>query len=367
MSEFKNALNKHLYSNISNYHLDNYDVHRYGKRRVPFLRRVYEVFLSSQFLLKRDVHLFSVQFKKFDKYIFRLENMYDLLEDDQSKLLMLDLVAYRILGLHKIKLSVNNSYYWKMLKLLKVSRSSKEKIDSGFKSWPLHKFDLREYDFDINLFFHEKGVLICFLLGQYEFENEGVEVKVEKGDVVLDCGGCWGDTALKFAHLCGPTGKVFSFEFIPGNLSIFERNLNLNKNLKDTITIIENPLWNEGEKTTYYSDNGPASRVSFQKFDKFSGVSKTKTIDDVILIEKQTVVDFIKMDIEGAEIPALEGAVEVIKKFKPKLAISIYHSMDDFVNISKFISDLDLGYKFYLGHYTIHESETVLYAKVENR
>ena len=68
------------------------------------------------------------------------------------------------------------------------------------------------------------------------------------------------------------------------------------------------------------------------------------------------------MDIEGAELLALNGAIETIKKFKPKLAIAIYHSMSDFISIPKWIDDLNLGYKLYLDHYTIHTEETILYA-----
>jgi hypothetical protein len=68
------------------------------------------------------------------------------------------------------------------------------------------------------------------------------------------------------------------------------------------------------------------------------------------------------MDIEGAELKALEGALETIKKYKPKMAIAIYHSMDDLVNIPKWIAGLNLGYKMHLGHYTIHSEETILFA-----
>lgn len=70
------------------------------------------------------------------------------------------------------------------------------------------------------------------------------------------------------------------------------------------------------------------------------------------------------MDIEGAEPFALKGAIETIKTFKPVLAIAIYHSIDDFIHIPKWIDSLNLGYKFYLGHYTIHSEETILFAQI---
>jgi hypothetical protein len=72
------------------------------------------------------------------------------------------------------------------------------------------------------------------------------------------------------------------------------------------------------------------------------------------------------MDIEGSELPALKGGINTIKKYKPKLAISIYHSMDDFVDIAQYLKSLDLGYDFYLKHVTIYDEETILFAKVSN-
>ena len=69
------------------------------------------------------------------------------------------------------------------------------------------------------------------------------------------------------------------------------------------------------------------------------------------------------MDIEGSETAALIGAIETIKKFKPKLAIAIYHSVDDLVNIPTWILNLDLDYEIFIGHYTIHAEETVCFAK----
>jgi len=69
------------------------------------------------------------------------------------------------------------------------------------------------------------------------------------------------------------------------------------------------------------------------------------------------------MDIEGAESKALAGAIKTIERFRPKLAIAIYHSMDDFIKIPKWIMDLNLGYEIYIGHYTIHAEESICFAK----
>ena len=89
---------------------------------------------------------------------------------------------------------------------------------------------------------------------------------------------------------------------------------------------------------------------------------ETITIDDLVSEEKLKRVDFIKMDIEGAELEALRGAENTIRQFHPKLAISLYHKLNDLWEIPEYIDSLGLGYKFSLKHVTIHAEETVLFA-----
>jgi FkbM family methyltransferase len=73
-------------------------------------------------------------------------------------------------------------------------------------------------------------------------------------------------------------------------------------------------------------------------------------------------VTFIKMDLEGSELDALEGAKNTILKNRPKLAISLYHKRAHLVDIYKFVSGLNLGYKFYFRIHTKVGSDAVLYA-----
>lgn len=76
----------------------------------------------------------------------------------------------------------------------------------------------------------------------------------------------------------------------------------------------------------------------------------------------QEKVTFIKMDIEGAEMDALKGAEQTIRKYKPKLAISIYHEENDFWEIPLLIKSFVPEYQFYVRHHSDNCSETILYA-----
>ncbi|MCL1999479.1 MAG: FkbM family methyltransferase [Turicibacter sp.] len=86
---------------------------------------------------------------------------------------------------------------------------------------------------------------------------------------------------------------------------------------------------------------------------------KVYAIDDLLDGSPAT---FIKMDIEGAELSALKGAAETIRRHKPRLAICCYHKKDDLIILPHYIRQLHSGYKFYLRKYTPHSGELVLYA-----
>ncbi|WP_286153226.1 FkbM family methyltransferase, partial [Sporofaciens musculi] len=86
-------------------------------------------------------------------------------------------------------------------------------------------------------------------------------------------------------------------------------------------------------------------------------------LDDVI--PEWEKVTYIKMDIEGSEIPALEGARNIITKHKPKLAICSYHMLDDLWNIPMKIHEICPDYKFYIRCHTPVLYDKVLYAVMD--
>ena len=133
--------------------------------------------------------------------------------------------------------------------------------------------------------------------------------------------------------------------------------------LAKKIHVIDSPLWSESGKAVYISGSGGSTQVSFEKPRQDSEQFQTLTLDDTV--EKFAIpkLDMIKMDVEGAEYPILLGAKETLLKFRPKLAISLYHSDEDFSRIPQFLDSLDCGYEFSLAHHSLHQGETVLYAR----
>ena len=86
------------------------------------------------------------------------------------------------------------------------------------------------------------------------------------------------------------------------------------------------------------------------------------SIDNVI----DDKVTFIKMDIEGSELEALKGAEKTVRSHKPKLAICLYHKIEDFWEIPLYINEIVPEYKLYAAHHHPDPDcySTVLYALI---
>lgn len=290
----------------------------------------------------------------------QMSKLYDLYHDERSKQRFLELLAYRLLGYRKVKLWINTEDYW---------RARQSFIDQGelapeYQRSNLARFQLTGQSGALHVLGAGYTMFPIYQLGQYHYKNGSVEIAAQSGETVIDCGACTGDTAIYFADRVGEQGKVFSFEFIPSNVALWRESVDPNERLARRIELVERPLWKEDGRPCHYIDRGAGSILSFEDLGASSQVVQTTTIDAVVKEQNLERVDFIKMDIEGSEPSALLGALETLRRFRPKLGISIYHSdWHDFIEIPLFLSSLNLGYQFYLDHFTVHHEETVLFAQ----
>ena len=291
-----------------------------------------------------------------------LNQTYSLLADAPSRRTMVEVLTYRLLGPEHVKLSMNDERYLEALATI-GSQLQIERTDvylTGFEDY-LRRYNLRSIGFPITLESLPLGIHTIYLIEQYGYSVGGAVVAAEAGDVVIDGGGCWGDTALYFAHRVGAGGKVTVFEFEPQNLEVFRKNLSLNPDLGSRIALKEVALWHEPGQTLGVASRGPGTRVTAASTTDFT--VPTTTIDEMFGGSDARRVDFIKLDIEGAELSALRGAEATLRRDRPKLAVAVYHDLEDFVTIPAYLHSLNLGYRFYLRHCTIDRYETILYAR----
>lgn len=341
---FLRDLSAVLASSLDNDHTDNFDHDRFGPEvRVTVDRQKgLELVLGS---------------------LDALAGTYELLADAPSRQLFVELLAYRILGHRKVKLPLGHTRYRDVLaqagQLLDRSRS----IPTGFQDGSLYYMDLQPIGIPLQLYGSAGVVLSDFIIKQYEHTTAtGKQIGVREGDVVIDAGACWGDTALTFALRAGSGGRVYSCEFLPDNLRIFHANLDLNPALRDRIEIVPHAVWRTSDERLRFEQRGPGTKVQTGNAPPDPVRCQSIAIDDLVRERGIPRVSFIKMDIEGAEMAAIEGAAGTIRRFRPRLAISVYHRFTDLTEIPAALHALVPEYEFTLGHYSMHLEETVLYA-----
>lgn len=364
-SDFIGRFTDFVKSSANNSYTDNYDYRSFGSpaNRISILKLLIKKFLERDFTYSTTSSRLAIIKDNSERFQW----LYEHLDDDESKSLLISVLAYRVLGYKYVKLFLNTPEYWEKASEVDALTLEADKIDLGFRDWQAWRLNLVRLGYPIELFIRPSGVMTQFILQQYRCITERSAIEVKEGDYVIDAGGCYGDSALYFCNKAGDKGHIFSFEFLPENLKVFNRNLSLNPTLSGRIHIIRKPLWSNSNKDLYILANGPATKVVEKSSDSSAKHIKTTSIDSFVRHNNIPHIDFIKMDIEGSELEALKGAEQTINQHKPKLAIAVYHQLKDFWEIPQWIDSLKLGYTFRLRHFTIHSSETVLFAAIDSK
>jgi len=172
-----------------------------------------------------------------------------------------------------------------------------------------------------------------------------------RDDVLVDGGAYDGDTVRAFfGHLGGPCRHVHAFELDPANFAA------LSDGFAHTpeVTCHAAGLWSHADTVRFAATGAMGSRIDADGTIELPVVA----LDELNPGE----VTFIKLDIEGAEAPALRGMRQTIERYRPKLAISAYHKSDDLLRLTALIRDMRPDYRFELRHYSGMIWDTLLYA-----
>ena len=269
---------------------------------------------------------------------------YDMLKDNISKKFFKKATIYRYMlafypeafgniknSMHLVfKYSIVNIFYWIFKRILFIIQRFK-------------------YPLEIEVFI----TFYIFGLKQYNIKNI---FEVKNDAVVFDIGAFKGDTAYFFSKKCSNKARIYAFEPDENNYKVL---LKIKEKYKLNNVITKNILLSNAEKEIDFIsmiENTPTIKKNAITIDKFVEENN---------IEK---IDYIKMDVEGAEKNILEGAIKTIKKFKPSLAIAIYHGgklfMEDFYDIPIFIKNIiNEDYEYYIRTFSPWGGETILFCK----
>lgn len=326
-----------------NTYLDNFDVQRFN-------------YDGNDRSMLFDTNARAYYFDWFFKNHAHLYQAYETLGDADAKLLYLRLIALRLAGHHSVKLPlafVGQTEAFAAYQQLEQAVESQLPVSGMFGK-------LKHFDFEFD---GERYIADCLgfeyylFRRQYFYASADLRVQPEKGDFVIDGGACTGDTALVFSNAVGDSGKVYAFDPVAEHLEVLRHNIGQfpHKNVVAMPYGLSNKeVLCEPLVVNKYSPG----------FSSGNAAVPLRSIDDMVAKGEIERIDFLKLDVEGAELETLLGAKESIHRFKPKMAVSLYHKPNDLFELVLFIRNEFPFYRFRLGHYTIHQEETVLYCHV---
>jgi len=188
---------------------------------------------------------------------------------------------------------------------------------------------------------------------EYWHHYETDDVKVEEGDVVVDCGAAEGLFSFVNAYKCK---KVYAIEPLGEYIDAMKMTFSNFNNVE----VIRSALGSH-DGSASITKNAISSNISSSSDGEKVGV----TTLDKLFYEKGVRVSFIKADLEGSEMDMLKGAFKTIKSYTPKIAITTYHKSGDARAISEYLKDLDSRYEIYIkGIEAKHGSPVMLHAHV---
>jgi FkbM family methyltransferase len=198
------------------------------------------------------------------------------------------------------------------------------------------------------------------IVNAYEYADI---VSLKTGDSIIDCGAYIGDTAELFLKKLDGNCKIYCIE--PFKSSFDELNNYVrDNNINDKIKCLYNAVSNE-KRTDIVRCNKDVSYMAANIREKQGDVENIINVDTIDnLFNSTSKIDFIKMDIEGEEVNALKGSINIIKKHKPRMMISAYHLIEHIWEIPILIKEINPNYKIYAGHQPNVTFEMEYYATI---
>lgn len=210
------------------------------------------------------------------------------------------------------------------------------------------------------------GEMIDNMSVRQYFDLPEMEEKRLSTECFIDAGSFDGRTSFLFCEWCQKSIdtkgiNIWAFEPDENNVKKCEKTLNSltydkKSNVEYQYRVVPKGLWDREREISFSAVQNGSSKVA----DNGEQQICVDRLDKMIPPNEK--VTFVKMDLEGSELKALLGAEDIIKKYKPKLAISIYHKPEDIWELPELVLQMNSQYTLYLGHYSTAAAETVLYA-----
>lgn len=178
-----------------------------------------------------------------------------------------------------------------------------------------------------------------------------------KNEVLVDVGAYTGDSLeLFFSHVQNKYGKVIAFEPDPRTYEQLYRNFGN----KPRVILRTEATSHKNGWISFDVEGKVSSSVNKSGKEKIKSVS----LDTALFGESPTII---KMDIEGSELPTLQGMLNILRKERPILAVCMYHKPDDIFSIPLFLKEHTNQYSFYMRNHDYDGIQLVWYAVPNER
>lgn len=298
----------------------------------------------------------------FDKKIYSIENLLSNNENVKMNIILAFSSATYVdldkcLNSLKTKMNVNNIYLLDSGGIIQDPISFTyimEHIDEYQKTYDLLEDDLSKnfmVDFlnikitnDISYFLKKDYMMIEDKYWQKDI------IKLEDNEVYVECGAYDGEVIEEFIEDMKINNKkyskIFAIEADSDNFTILKEKFDTNCN----VICVNKAVSNKKCKLKLEFAGTSAAKVVEMADDITDGrdsnnIIDADTLDNIIGDERVTLI---AMDIEGSELEALQGAKNIIKKYKPRLCISAYHKEEDLYTITSYIKNICPEYKIYM-------------------
>lgn len=191
------------------------------------------------------------------------------------------------------------------------------------------------------------------------FTNEQPPLRLDDKEIYCDLGAYNGDTIREFVKRTNCRyRRIYALEPEKRN---FQKCLRSVVDMKlDNVELHNAAAWSEDGEQIFDGGSGRQAKITDRSVKNNTKKAAVRSLDDLLGGRECT---YIKYDVEGADIPALNGSKNTIKKFSPKICCALYHRCYDHVDIPLYINSIKSGYKFYMRQSPYYPAwETNIYA-----
>jgi FkbM family methyltransferase len=189
-------------------------------------------------------------------------------------------------------------------------------------------------------------------------------LRLREDEVFVDCGAFDGDTLRQYLSVTdGVFSHVVALEPDPVNFARLQEFVRSSSDA-DRISLFNAAVTADGGSLQFAASGNVAAHATRKGEESVGGVI---SVPGVRLDDLSHLPTFVKMDIEGSEMSAIESGKMLLRNGRTVWAVTLYHHLEDFWRIPLYFHSVAPQMSFFLRHYAEDYAETIFYAVPADR